>query len=77
MERNFLICGLIGQFCADNKSIDGLDLHIMIDEVLINSGFTILGPEDEKLLDEMTGEFQMSLIGRGYNRKDRRKFETK
>ena len=74
MERNYLICGLIGNFCAKNQSIDSLDLHVKIDQVLIDSGFTVLGSEegDTELLDEMIGEFQMSLIGRGYNRKDRR-----
>ena len=74
MQRSHLICGLIGQFCKEDKSIDSLDLHVMIDQVLIDSGFTILGSEegDTELLDEMIGEFQMSLIGRGYNRKDRR-----
>ena len=75
MERNYLICGLIGQFCAENQSVDSTDLKIKIDQVLIDSGFTVLGSEegDAELLDEMIGEFQMSLIGRGYNRKDRRK----
>ncbi len=75
MERSHLICGLIGQFCAEDQSVDSLDLRVKIDQVLIDSGFTVLGSEegDTELLDEMIGEFQMSLIGRGYNRKDRRK----
>jgi len=74
MERNYLICGLIGQFCAENQSIDSLDLRIKIDQVLTDSGFTVLGTEenDTQLLDEMIGEFQMSLIGRKFNRQDRR-----
>jgi len=75
MERSYLICGLIGQFCAENQSMDSTDLKIKIDQVLTASGFTILGTEedDTQLLDEMIGEFQMSLIGRKFNRNDRRK----
>ena len=76
MERNYLICGLAGYFVAKDSSIKGEDLRIKIDQVLADSKFTSLGSEkdDFTLLDEMCSEFLMSVLGRGYNRKDRRKF---
>ena len=74
MERNYLICSLIGWFCAKEPSINGSDLRIKIDQSLADSKFTPLGTEDTdtQLLDEVSGELLMSVIGRGYNRKDRR-----
>ncbi len=74
MERNYLICSLIGWFCAKESSINGSDLRIKIDQVLINSKFTPLGtePSDLQLLDEAAAELLMSVMGRGFNRKDRR-----
>lgn len=75
MERHWLICGLLGWFCAKEPNITSLDLRIKIDQFLDDSKFTSLGAEagDLQLLDEMIAEFTMSVIGRGYNRKDRRK----
>jgi len=75
MERHWLICGLLGWFCAKEPDITSLDLRIKIDQFLDDSKFTSLGTEDGdlRLLDEMISEFTMSVIGRGYNRKDRRK----
>jgi len=74
MERNYLICSLLGWFCAKKPSIGGSDLKIKIDQVLADSKFTPLGTEDTdmQLLDETAAELLMSVIGRGYNRKDRR-----
>jgi len=74
MERNYLICSLLGWFCAKQSDINGSDLKIKIDQVLADSKFTPLGTEDTdmQLLDETTAELLMSVIGRGYNRKDRR-----
>ncbi len=74
MERNYLICSLLGWFCAKEPDINGSDLKIKIDQVLADSKFTPLGTEDTdmQLLDETTAELLMSVIGRGYNRKDRR-----
>jgi len=75
MERNWLICGLLGWFCAKEPDITSEDLRIKLDQRLADSKFTPLGSEkdDLQLLDEMIAEFTMSLIGRGFNRKDRRK----
>ncbi len=75
MERNYLICGLVGWFSAKNKSMDGLDLKIRIDQILTNSGFPILGAEkdDTQLLMEMEAELLMSVMGQNFNRADRRK----
>ena len=74
MERNYLICSLIGWFCAKESSINGSDLKIKIDQTLTDSKFTPLGTEhtDMQLLDEVTAELLMSVIGRGINRKNRR-----
>lgn len=74
MERNWLICGLLGWFCAKEPNITSENLRIKIDQMLLESKFTPLGTEksDLQLLDEMIGEFTMSVIGRGFNRKDRR-----
>ncbi len=74
MERSYLISGLMGWFCAKEPRIEGVDLKIKIDQVLFDSGFTLLGTEkdDLQLLDEMVSEFLMSVMGRKFNRKDRR-----
>ena len=59
MQREYLIAGLMGWFCAKQPQIDGIDLKIKIDQVLSDSGFTLLGSEknDLQLLDEMVAEF--------------------
>jgi len=74
MERHYLIAGLMGWFCAKEPNITGDDLRIKIDQVLEDSRFTPLGNEkgDLELLDEMVAEFLMSVMGRRFNRKDRR-----
>lgn len=74
MERSYLICSLLGWFCAKEPSIDGSDLKIKIDQVLTDSKFTTLGTEDTdmQLLDEVNAELLMSVMGRRWNRKDRR-----
>lgn len=75
MERDHLICCLFGRITASKPDIDSQDLRIEIDNVLSESKFTTIGtePNDIQLLDELIGELQMSLMGRGYNRKDRRR----
>lgn len=74
MERYYLICGLLGWFCAKQPNITSDDLRIKIDQVLSDSKFTPLGTEegDLQLLDEMVAEFLMSVMGRRFNRKNRR-----
>ena len=74
MERNYLICSLLGWFCAKEPNLSGSDLKIKIDQVLAASKFTPLGTEDTdiQLLDETAAELLMSVIGRGHNRKNRR-----
>ncbi len=75
MERNWLICAMLGWYCAKDKNITSQDLREKIDQFLLDSKFTPLGtePGDLALLDEMIGELTMSTIGRGFNRADRRK----
>ena len=66
---------MLGWFCAKEPDITSENLRIKIDQLLADSKFTPLGTEkgDLQLLDEMIGELTMSVIGRGFNRKDRRK----
>jgi len=75
MERKNLICLLVGWHAAKNENIDGIDVKILIDNELINAKFTPLGtePGDVELLQELLGETMMYVIGKGYNRRDRRK----
>ena len=74
MERTYLICGLVGFFCAENNSLDAIDLKIKIDQALESAGFPLIGSEknDTLLLDEFAAELLMSIMGRGYNRTQRR-----
>lgn len=75
MERYHMICGLIGFFVGEDNNITSKDLSVKIDQRLLDSKFTPLGSEkgDLQLLDEMIAEFVMSVIGRGFNRSDRRR----
>lgn len=74
MERTWLICGMLGWFCAKEPRITSDNLRYKIDEFLTQSKFTPLGTEkgDLQLLDEMISELTMSALGRGFNRKNRR-----
>lgn len=75
MERDYLICLLVGWFSGKNPNISASDLKIEIDNSLFESKFTPIGtePNDLKLLDELLGETMMSVIGKGINRATRRK----
>jgi len=74
MERNYLICALMGKFVEHDNSISGEDLRIKIDQALENSCMTPIGPDDIQLLDEVTGEIMISVIGAKINRAQRRKY---
>ena len=74
MERNYLICMLVGQFVAKDSSINSEDLRIKIDQALTKACMTTLGTEegDIQLLNELLGETMIYVIGQGINRKQRR-----
>ena len=75
MERNYLICMLIGQFIAkEGQSATSEKIKDYVDEALLKCCFTPLGREDGdlQLLDELIGETMMFVIGQGINRKQRR-----
>jgi hypothetical protein len=74
MERSYLICCLAGWFTAKEPNLKADDLKMKIDERLIDSQMTPLGTEkdDLQLLDDLIDEALMSVIGRGFNRSDRR-----
>jgi len=74
MERNYLICALMGKFVEQDNSISAEDLHIKIDQSLENSCMTPLGTDDIQLLDEVTGEIMISVLGAKINRATRRKY---
>jgi len=64
----------VGFFSAEDSSIDAIDLKIKVDQALESSGFPLIGTDknDTQLLDEFAAELLMSIIGRGYNRTQRR-----
>ena len=72
MERNYLICALMGKFVEQDHSISADDLRIKIDQALENSCMTPVGKEDIQLLDEVLGELMISVIGAKINRAQRR-----
>jgi len=74
MERDNLICMLIGWYSAKNIYDDHMDIKIKVDNALSNAKFTPLGtePNDLQLMDELLGETMMYVMGQGYNRKERR-----
>jgi len=72
MERNYLICALMGKFVEQNHSITSIDLRIKIDQALQISCMTPLNSNDIELLDEVTGEMMIHVIGRKINRSQRR-----
>lgn len=75
MERNYLICVLVGVITAEKKyDITGEDLRILIDERLQLACLSLLGtePSDNQLLAEISGELQIYVLGQRTNRKMRR-----
>jgi len=74
MERNYLICALMGKFVEQNHSISAEDLRIKIDQALEISCMTPLGVGDMQLLDEVLGEVMISVLGAKVNRAQRRKY---
>ncbi len=76
MQRDRLICCLVGKFTALEPSITADDLRIKIDQHLQKCHFMPLGTEDgdTELLQDLLDETMMSVIGSGINRKTRRKY---
>ena len=66
---------MVGWFSGKNPNISSTDLRISIDDSLFESKFTPIGtePNDLQLLDELLAETMMSVMGKGINRKTRRK----
>ncbi len=74
MERNYLICALMGKFVEQDHSISAEDLRVKIDQALENSCMTPIGADDMQLLDEVLGEIMISVLGAKINRAQRRKY---
>lgn len=74
MQRDRLICCLVGKFTALQPHISPNDLSIKIDQHLSKCNFLPLGskPEDLDMLDELIDEISFSTIAAGVNRKSRR-----
>ena len=74
MERNYLICVLVGKITEWKPEVTGEDLRYYIDERLEKCCLPLLGSEkgDDQLLDELTGELMIYVMGQGINRKQRR-----
>lgn len=74
MERDRLICCLVGRYTALDSGITSEDLRIRIDQHLADCHLTSIGTEssDLQLFEELLGETMISVMGQGYNRKQRR-----
>ena len=74
MERDRLICCLVGKFTALQPTISPDDLRIKIDQHLSRCNFLPIGTsaEDLEMLDELIDEISFSTIAAGVNRKSRR-----
>ena len=72
MERNYLICALMGKFVEQDNSISAEDLRIKIDQTLEDSCLTPIGRDDITFLDEVLGEIMISVLGAKINRAQRR-----
>lgn len=74
MERDRLICCLVGKFSALDRNITADDLRVKIDQHLQECNFTSIGTEegDLELLQDLLDETMMSVMGAGINRKMRR-----
>ena len=74
MERNYLICVLLGKYIALKPDSTSDDLRYHIDEQLQRCCLPLLGAEsgDNVLLQELTGEIMIYVLGQGINRKQRR-----
>ena len=74
MERNNLICCLVGWYSAKNPNITADDLRITIDQHLTESQMSTLGTEDGdvQLMQDLLDETIFSVFGRHVNRKQRR-----
>lgn len=74
MERERLICCLVGKYSALDNTIDAQDIRIKIDQHLQACNMSTLGMEkgDDELLQDLLDETIFSVLGAGINRKTRR-----
>lgn len=72
IERGKLICMLVGKFTERNPRIEAQDLRIQIDQHLLACNQSILGIDDNQLLQDLIDETILSVLGQGINRQQRR-----
>ena len=74
MERDRLICCLVGKYSALDKTMDANDLRIKVDQHLQQFNMIPLGQEsgDEELMQDLLDETIFSCLAKGINRETRR-----
>ena len=72
MEREKLICMLVGYYTAKHPNTTGEDLSIYLDQQLIEANQPKLGKDDIELLDSLLAETIIKVLGTGINRSQRR-----
>lgn len=73
MERDKLICCLVGLYCGQDKHIQVADLKIKIDNHLIACNLVpVTTQEDADLLQDLLDETIWSVLSKGVNRQMRR-----
>lgn len=75
IEREKLICMLVGYYSAKHPNTTGMDLTIYLDQQLIEANQPKLGKEDVELLDSLLAETMIKVLGSGINRKIRRSIQ--
>lgn len=74
IEREKLICMLVGWYTGKNPNISAIDLRISIDQHLIECNQQPLDKNDNELLDNLIAETIIKVLGSGINRKTRRAY---
>jgi len=73
IERERLICTLIGYYIGENKNlVSGKELRIAVDQHLVNCNQTPMTVEENGLMQDLLDEIQISVLSKGINRKTRR-----
>lgn len=72
MERDKLICMLIGYYVAKMQNINEYDMQILIDQNLVRANYLPLNDQDKELIQELIDESSWFVISKGVNRETRR-----
>ena len=72
IEREKLICMLVGYYTGKHPNATGIELSEYLDQQLIEANQTKLTKDDLDLLDSLLAETVIKVLGMGLNRKIRR-----